>query len=666
MASGRKRRLTAEEEKNLHTCLAVPNASENVVLQVWNIASRLRVDEKEPHISTLKSVAAKRLLAAKTCYEEWQVPDTNTQVWMPRVDKILQFMLEDKEWLGAFTQAVQADHGLLHPILYHDDVTCGNILAVLKKKKITAMYLSFRQMFPHVASEAAWLPLLVMQRSQQDEIPGGLSAVLVELVARVATQTTEGFDLDLPEGSKRCRLSTPFLFLSDLEAQRATWCVKGSSGLKPCMFCSNIVSKHALSTEHEAFHTISSHEWSKFQSITDADFALAVSHLKACETKSERDQWEKAYGVTLIDGSLLTSEVAMQILPPSGACNDVLHNYFANGVASVEVLAIVNLLADAGMPLKSLRDLAAEQAWRRHAKSTPATSRYVRFLLADKMFEGRVYKGDGNETQPLVFLLRYILEEHTADTLIHAQHLESFAVLHACVRELRALKNWPGKLRDETDVARLRALQLEHQKKFVEAYTDDLVIPKHHHRLHVPDSALKLGFLPLCDVHESKHRVLKSGGLMDNQKGKINEHSNLQYQVVSRVLETTRDLSQKHGLTKWEITTCLKLAPVNLQRLFGDNSLATGKSMQLRQQILREEEPVFLADRAYVVKRCLQGNKAGLWLELLPLQLKDLFPWGSLWQCSHVAHEFCKPKAHHKIMLPVWWKCEDAVFTFLY
>ena len=49
------------------------------------------------------------------------------------------------------------------------------------------------------------------------------------------------------------------------------------------------------------------------------------------------------------------------------------------------------------------------------------------------------------------------------------------------------------------------------------------VIPKHHHRLHVPESCLKLGALPSVQTHESKHRILKSGGILDAQRARFKQ-----------------------------------------------------------------------------------------------------------------------------------------------
>ena len=163
------------------------------------------------------------------------------------------------------------------------------------------MYLAFKEMRAHLALEAAWLPLLVIQRIQQEKIPGGLSGILAQLVKWLADEVeTNGLQLQVGHEQLSFRFAEQFLFLSDMEAQRATWSTKGSAGLKPCMFCSNVTSKHALpaGAVHGTFQSIASAAWRNFCPISDQEFANAARHLAGFTKKTEREAWEKAYGLT--------------------------------------------------------------------------------------------------------------------------------------------------------------------------------------------------------------------------------------------------------------------------------------------------------------------------------------------------------------------------------
>ena len=665
-AVGRKRKLTEHEVANLHKCLAVPCASEHVVLKVWNIANELRHDATDASSSTLKVAARQRLRDAQACYEEWRVPDTQETIWMPRAPDLFQFMVDESPaWRAALSNALDVNDGWLRPVIYHDDITCGNILAVIKKKKVTAVYMTVKEMFPHVNLEAAWIPLMVMQRIQQENVPGGLSAVMAEVVRRLA-QAGKGFHLEVDGRRKRCGFASPFLFLSDMDAQRATWSIKGSAGLKPCMFCANVIAKNALRGPHDSFETIASADCDKFQSISDAEFHAAVRHIAAQPTKASREQWERAYGLTWDPHSLLANDDSLRCLPPSSACNDVLHAYFSNGVASVELWQLVNTLRTSGLDLANLRGLALEKPWLRYGMNPSPSRTFIKYILSDKMFENeRSYKGDGTATQPLIFLLFYVLCVQVEKNPEMLTATTSFESLHACVRELRFLRKYPAAIRREEQVARLRGLQSLHQTKFNEAYGAEHSIPKHHHRFHIPDGALKLGFLPHCETHESKHRCLKSGKIVDNQKGKVNDHSHFQFEVVTRMLEVTRSQSIEFGLTRWELLAPLKPAYEATRAEFQDETLMWSKRMQLREQILQENQPIMIENEAYIVKRCLCGTHTGLWLEIIPLAHKNNFAWGSQWTDENFPPQCCKPKAKHTLMSPVWWKFEAPTYTFL-
>ena len=666
---GRKRKLSKEEADNLKECLAVPNVAECRVLKIWNIANHLRENPCEVKQRQMQTLSCERLSDAKACYRAWEVPGTSQVVWLPCLQAILRHMLDVPAWQQALLQAYAANNGLLHPILYHDDITCGNILAVHKVKKMTAVYLAFKEMKPHLGLEAAWLPLLVIQRIQQDKIPGGLSHILAHLVKYVEEEVRlRGLQLHFDDKTFSFTLAEQFLFLSDMEAQRATWSTKGSAGLKPCMFCSNVISKQALPAEASdgTFETIASAAWRHFSTIDDRDFANAARHLASLTKKSDRETWERAYGLTWDANSILSDADALRLLPPSLACNDVLHNYSANGIASLELSLIMEKLEGNGVSLSDVLNLAINGVWRRARKTMATSSTFLRRILADKMFESKAYKGDGTDTQPLVFLLRYVLNEQVPRKPELDGCMRSFSCLHQCSRELRFLKKKFGAIRHEEEVACLRDAQADHQQSFTAAYGQDACIPKHHHRFHLPAAALKLGFLPHCETHESKHRCLKSGGLVDRQKGKLADHNQIQHQLVARFLEVTKQQAREQGLARWELLEPTRPASTPWCRDLSDSTVLCSKKIQLLEQIFCVDQPLFLNHVAYVVKGCLSGEHTGIWLQLQPLQLEQVQAWGSTWLEVSDETIMCKPKSHHDFFEPVWWRCVDARFTFLY
>ena len=63
-------------------------------------------------------------------------------------------------WATALREAHAVNGGVLTVVIYHDEIMCGNVLAVIKRKKITAMYLCFKEMLDHMHLEQAWIPCM--------------------------------------------------------------------------------------------------------------------------------------------------------------------------------------------------------------------------------------------------------------------------------------------------------------------------------------------------------------------------------------------------------------------------------------------------------------------------------------------------------------------------
>ena len=103
-----------------------------------------------------------------------------------------------------------------------------------------------------------------------------------------------------------------------------------------------------------------------------------------------------------------------------------------------------------------------------------------------------------------------------------------------------------------------------------------------------------------------------------------------------------------------------------MEKNLSDSIVLHSKKIQLMQHVFCVEHPLFLNHVAYVVKGCLSGEHTGIWLQLQPLQLEQVHPWGSTWLQRDDETIVCKPKSHHDFFEPVWWRSVDARFTFLY
>ena len=204
----------------------------------------------------------------------------------------------------------------------------------------------------------------------------------------------------------------------------------------------------------------------------------------------------------------------------------------------------------------------------------------------------------------------------------------------------------------------LHDAQLCHQQNYVEAYGEDTVIPKHHHRLHIPESALKLGTLPSVEILESKHRILKSGGILDNQRARLDQPAPLQRGVLTRLLLDTVRIAEEFGLGHWDLLPPKRPAARNV--LSAGSETLQADVMELRNVTLRARQPAFAGQRAWLVEACLGGDPQGPRLVCRALQLESYTPWGSIHKDVGSPSCVLHPGPHDGWFSPVFWRFDAA------
>ena len=171
---------------------------------------------------------------ARECYDLHVLPSAGDGpqqgVYIADLSRILNYLVSkvpawDRE---LFLRVSEGD--TLEAILYADDVTCGNILAPIKKKKPTTIYCSFRCLWRTIDCVECWIPICLVQRTQLDCIDGGLSCLLRHVVLSLHSHSNEqGFAVRFPHGARTLRLAKRSFLLYDHEAQREIYGLKGSA-----------------------------------------------------------------------------------------------------------------------------------------------------------------------------------------------------------------------------------------------------------------------------------------------------------------------------------------------------------------------------------------------------------------------------------------------------
>eukprot|EP00435_Cladocopium_sp_Y103_P044340 s1677_g12.t1 len=499
----KKRRLTEDERNNLRRCLSVSGASEEHTRKIWNIAGELRESAQEASKRQLYNVVEERLHFARACFLDKKVqteagPDADLIVL--NVARALQTIVQRcPAWGDALLEAHAAAGGWLTLVTYHDEIVCGNVLAVVKRKKFSAFYISFKEMRRHFRLEQAWLPAMTLPREFVESLAGGLSGA-VKVFIKVVYETSSEITLTINGTQVRFKLRPHSHLLSDHDAQRATFLSKGSAALKPCLYCANICKKDTVPESSENFHGIESAKWEQFVPVKPSHWTYAVNHLTACHRQKDIEKWEKAYGLNKHESGIMFDVEARTLMNPTDALNDALHCYYCNGVASVEISLLVETATACGVDRESLQAEALSVQWHKPGLTLNSSQSLIKRLFKEKMFEGPVYKGDGKDTKPLVYLLAYyvtLLREEQPEMRVAC---ESFLALKHCCYEMHQLYIRSARITARDEVQAFHDAQILHQELFVQAHGGAAVRPKHHHRLHLPNHALLLGDLPECSV----------------------------------------------------------------------------------------------------------------------------------------------------------------------
>ena len=229
----------------------------------------------------------------------------------------------------------------------------------------------------------------------------------------------------------------PFV-ISDLDALRATYGLKGSAGIKPCLWCQNILKKNS-SLHDDHFREIHEHDSSKFEIATNESLWAMCDHLQERMphmNQETRGRMEKSMGVSYIPGSILFDQSVLSKLPPSDVCLDSMHNYFSNGVCSYELGQFWDAVVKATpLTLESLFQACREAEWQGPRVSKHGAACYMKSLWSEKMWSPEQFKGQAEQCESIMPLMRWYAEMFLSHVCIFEQQTGEFArVVRYCAK----------------------------------------------------------------------------------------------------------------------------------------------------------------------------------------------------------------------------------------
>ena len=448
----------------------------------------------------VKRKAAEVLGPFRACYQEVSIPNAiegrkDVVFYMACMKKMLTLLVARCDSFADMLR--QRRCVCLQAVMAHDECTSGNVLNPLQRQKTCLFYVTFSLLSDTFASSRSWLPVAALTHAQLEACKGGLGGATAAFVRQWVAK-----ELDTPFYVAQDMAVTICLkaFLSDGESQRAAFSAKGSAGLKPCLFCSNVVMRGSdAPSKDPSLVTIAEHDLGALEQYNGTqlrDTIVAWLAQKEQLTKKELELRERCLGYRLDDAGVWGCPVSRAHL----ALNDAMHNYFSTGILNTEIaLLLGKARQETNVTTEELCAAMEEAGWQRRVGVNGKSE--INRLFGEPLFATESYRGSAEQTRNIMPLLRWIAETVWLQLPEMANVAECFLQLCCCADALVLCDRSTGwsKLTDE---------QAKHQKLFAEIWPEH-IRPKHHHRLHLGQQYQQLEFAVSCWGVEAAHQNYK-------------------------------------------------------------------------------------------------------------------------------------------------------------
>lgn len=476
----------------------------------------------------LKDDVLRKAIADNCEKVQMQTIGGGRSVWVTfvRPDKWLQTLARISSSFAAFMHSIMVrTGGALRLVVYHDEVTPGNVIRPDNRRKSTLMYHSYLDFEKHrLKDEKLWFPAAVVRHGTIENMVGGVSAmtrrymcVLKPLLQEPSTVALEC----LPGCAVPLRLE-PTAFIFDERALKETVDSKGSSGNKPCSKCINVVSKrlHAEGCD-DFFVTLDESDASKFCPMTDAHVHETLQHLaesKPVLPNAQFEDLETRMGFNFNPEGLLLDADLRKWVKPSQFWYDSAHCLYSKGAVSWEIASFLESCnGHFHGSVRQLQEYVCDERWR-----APSFCKFTaserKCMVSNALLQQESYKGSIQQTMSVLPLVVGFALEVVLPTGMCANEVKSLLKLFRVCRLIYKIghdKHSYDSLPPEVTKAHSQYLDA-----FSAAYGIERVKPKHHFVYHVHP------FINTT-VLERKHRCWKSGVLPHIKRLETLEESSL-------------------------------------------------------------------------------------------------------------------------------------------
>ena len=422
-------------------------------------------------------------------------------------------------------------------ILYHDEVTPGNIAAPQNLRKFTAFYMSFVELGELLQHSCFWMHIgFIRSIEVVNKYPGGLSRIC-RLLWRHILLSDENFHssgvlLTINEDHFVVH-ADPGSGFGDLDSLWKTFDAKNDSGTRPCMLCLKTLKKGTLTDPSsglkldKTFVEIDCLDEGKFVGATDATVWQAMDTLvntfRAGKTSATQfEKIEQSHGFSCNPAGLLMDlELRRLVKPVSMYTMDWPHIYLCQGIGGSDLCNLLKMSRTRGFSYGTFYDWCGPPwVWPKYESQKGVKCRLL-FTEGREEATKTNWKSDASEFLMVAPLVLYFCQTVLANDKFggyFADAIESFEKLCYVIDLFQAIKKGRVKGSVEDISAKLRTAILEHLRASQKAFGVDGWRPKHHKAMHLWRQFLRLGCLFDSLPLEREHQVPKAFGTQHRNK----------------------------------------------------------------------------------------------------------------------------------------------------
>ena len=403
-------------------------------------------------------------------------------------------------------------------IMYTDEVTPGNVLALLNTRKFHAIYWSFMELGSNALSrEDGWFTVLIEFSTWVNTMHASISQVFKQCIKQFFQPggfnfATNGILLEFPDGDIRlwARLGG---VLQDGGAHKYVWHLRGHGASKFCVLCKNLFTHESEIVDDDGSNLLRCNIINLEELVpetgvmlrTNARFLASQAHLPP----GRFTRLQQALGLTYHKHAMLLDHDLDAVFDPCETYqHDSMHGLYVDGAVNLVVyLLFETFISNCRMDVYSaFRDFVSTWIWPARVQHSQLAGIFDT-NRAEKHRAAKHIKCQASDLLSLIGVLGYFAQ--TVLTTLGSEIPDCVSAVSAFLALSQVCELVAASVRYDVRPEELLGKVHCFLERFVAAFGYEWLTPKLHWMLHYAESLLKNKRLFNCFCLERKHKVPK-------------------------------------------------------------------------------------------------------------------------------------------------------------